>query len=230
MDKSRKINKKIGPDKEGPAGKWCGWFVIIAAGAGIGICLYLYSLHVALLMGEIKGGLLCGSDNGLGCHSVASSPYCAKASKYLKLAESGTHGIARFVFRHFPLDKSCNRMLSSTVHPGACLLGEGAACADEQGRFWEYHDIAFGTRGNISRSKVTDIASNIGLDLNAFNQCLDSGRGLSVVSEDINAAYKAGVKSTPTLFINGRRLAGVPKPWMLNEILLHSEKHMILSN
>ena len=153
-------------------------------------------------------------------------PFCATASRYIKLAESGTHDTARFVFRHYPLDKSCNRRLRSDVHPGACLLAEGAACAFEQNRFWEYHDIAFETKGSISRSVVMDIASKIGLNLGEFKSCLDSGRGLKVVNEDIQAAYNADVKGTPTLFINGRRLGGVPKPWMLIEFLQYSQKHL----
>jgi protein-disulfide isomerase len=112
------------------------------------------------------------------------------------------------------------------VHPGACLLAEGSVCANEQNRFWEYHDIAFETKGNISQPVVMDIASDIGLDLVAFQSCLNSGRGLRVVEEDIKAATQAGVKSTPTLFINGRGLRGVPKPWMLNEILQYSKKNL----
>jgi protein-disulfide isomerase/uncharacterized membrane protein len=431
MAKSRKKNKNIETPKPKkletpqmePGGKRSGWFIIILAAAGLGICLYLYSLHVALLMGEIKSGPLCGADGGLGCQSVASSPYssmmglplaswgavfysalvllgfgvvifwrdcgrvylrwvlclaglglaldlylayvmvfriqaacwlcistyvinvviilmvaksvwqepkpraplraifpgakdaqgidlyyrnaikglliggillasvvgvagsqfisksltgddrerlvklktqlakqkiravyadnrpvmgaddsavtvvefsdflcpyCAKASKYLKLAESGNHDTARFMFRHYPLDKSCNRGVSSNIHPGACLLAEGSVCADEQNRFWQYHDIAFETKGKISQSVVMDIASNIGLDLSAFKNCLNSGRGLRVVKEDIKAAIQAGVKSTPTLFINGRGLRGVPKPWMLNEILQYSKKNLFL--
>jgi protein-disulfide isomerase len=178
---------------------------------------------------EVKNRPAMGSD-GAGVTVVEFSdfrcPFCSKASKYIKLAESGTHDTVRFVFRHFPLDKSCNSKLHSNVHPGACLLAEGAVCADEQNKFWEYHDIAFETKGSISRSVVMDNASKIGLDLGEFKSCLDSGRGLKVVSEDIEAAYNAGVKSTPTLFINGRRLRGVPKPWVLNEILQYSQKHL----
>ena len=94
-----------------------------------------------------------------------------------------------------------------------------SACANEQNRFWDYHDIAFETKGKISQADLMDIASTQNLDLEAFKSCLDSDRGLRVVQEDINAAIHAGVRSTPTLFINGRGLSGVPKPWMLNEIL-----------
>jgi protein-disulfide isomerase len=50
------------------------------------------------------------------------------------------------------------------------------------------------------------------------------------VSEDINAAVKAGVNSTPTLFVNGRKLRGVPKPWVFNEILQYSKKNLAPPN
>ncbi|CAB1084862.1 hypothetical protein JY97_05945 [Alkalispirochaeta odontotermitis] len=75
--KKAKITKKMKPDAAPgeSRGQWGGWLVIVTAATGLGICLYLYSLHVSLLMGEIKGGILCGTDNGLGCHAVASSPY-----------------------------------------------------------------------------------------------------------------------------------------------------------
>ena len=74
MEKTNSTNKKIETAQGKTKGQWSGWFVIITAAAGLGICLYLYSFHVALLMGEIKSGILCGIENGLGCHSVASSP------------------------------------------------------------------------------------------------------------------------------------------------------------
>ena len=154
-------------------------------------------------------------------------PYCAKAAKYLKLAGAGNYDKARFVFRHYPLDKSCNRRLSSNVHPGACLLAEGAVCAQEQDKFWDYHDIAFETKSPISRSVLSNIAAGIGLDINSFDSCLNSGRGLKVVNEDINAAFNAGVTGTPTIFINGRRLRGVPKPWVISELLQFSENHLL---
>ncbi len=75
MAKSRKKNKIIETPQIEHGGKRSGWFVIILAAAGLGICLYLYSLHIALLMGEIKSGPLCGADGGLGCQAVASGPY-----------------------------------------------------------------------------------------------------------------------------------------------------------
>ena len=50
-------------------------------------------------------------------------------------------------------------------------------------------------------------------------------RGRKVVAEDIDAAANAGVTGTPTIFINGRRLRGVPKPWVVNELLKFGERY-----
>jgi len=66
---------QIDSDHQRHWGKWGGWFVIVMASVGFGVCLYLYSLHLDLLKGEIKGALLCGAGEGFDCHSVASSPY-----------------------------------------------------------------------------------------------------------------------------------------------------------
>ncbi|MBW2412117.1 MAG: vitamin K epoxide reductase family protein, partial [Deltaproteobacteria bacterium] len=75
MAKSRKNKKKVQTVQTDPGIKRRGWFVVILGAVGLGICLYLYSIHMELLMGEVKSAALCGTDNGLGCHSVASGPY-----------------------------------------------------------------------------------------------------------------------------------------------------------
>lgn len=86
---SKKINnQRADAVQDNRSGKWSGWLVIILAAAGVIITFYLYSLHVALIMGDIKSGPLCGTANGLGCHSVASSPYSSLLG--LPLAAWGT--------------------------------------------------------------------------------------------------------------------------------------------
>ena len=75
MGRSKRQNRKIKSAPKEHGDKSSGWFIVILAIAGLSICIYLYSLHVNLLMGEIKSGLLCSSENQLGCHSVASSSY-----------------------------------------------------------------------------------------------------------------------------------------------------------
>ncbi|MBT8371310.1 MAG: hypothetical protein KJO34_10135, partial [Deltaproteobacteria bacterium] len=78
MNKSRTGNANIVADTEAHPKKWSGWLVIVISLAGLSICLYLFSLHVDLLKGEIKSGLLCGAaNNGFGCqwHPAASAAY-----------------------------------------------------------------------------------------------------------------------------------------------------------
>ena len=70
MSKSSTSKKKIIANQKERPSKWRGWLVIVTAASGLSICLYLYSIHVALLMGEIKSGILCGTENGLGCQQM----------------------------------------------------------------------------------------------------------------------------------------------------------------
>jgi uncharacterized membrane protein len=98
MGKKLKVKKDEEIKNASQVITWRGWFVIAAAVAGLGICLYLYSFHIALLLGEIKGGLLCGADNGLGCNSVSSSPYSSLLG--LPLALWGTGVVGRHILCH----------------------------------------------------------------------------------------------------------------------------------
>src|SRR5438093_1453862 len=69
-------------------------------------------------------------------------PHCAEAFPELrKLLRSRSD--VRLVFRHYPLDSSCNTSLPVPLHPNACLAAIAAECAGDQGRFWEYHDVLF---------------------------------------------------------------------------------------
>ena len=77
MGKTRKAITETVIDNARPGIAWRGWLVTAAGVAGLVICLYLYTFHIALLMGEIKGGLLCGAGNGMGCNSVSASPYAS---------------------------------------------------------------------------------------------------------------------------------------------------------
>ena len=86
----------------------------------------------------------------------------------------------------------------------------GSACADEQGRFWDYHDVLFShtagrNKGVFTKPKLEQYAADIGLDSNAFNVCVESGRYEDWVKAQTEAGRQLGVNATPTLFINGQR-------------------------
>lgn len=90
------------------------------------------------------------------------------------------------------------------------LAAAASECADEQGRFWDYHDILFKYtagrgKGVFTRPKLEQYGADIGLDSTAFNACVESGRYEDWVRKQTDAGRQLGVNSTPTLFINGQR-------------------------
>lgn len=105
----------------------------------------------------------------------------------------------RFVYRDLPLPQ---------IHPDAILAAQAAECADEQDAFWEFHDLIFSNQQDLSRNALGSFAVQMELDINTFNQCLDSGRYQLEVSADMQAAASYGIQGTPTFFINGRPIVG----------------------
>lgn len=135
-------------------------------------------------------------------------PHCARAYRDLKRVLPRFGSDVRVVFRHFPLDKSCNPAVTSSAHPYACLAAAASECAADQGRFWEYHDVLFDNQPALSRDHLLRYAEDIGLDRARFVACLDSDAPREAVRRDISAAEKLGITSTPTFLLNGRVLRG----------------------
>jgi protein-disulfide isomerase/uncharacterized membrane protein len=110
-------------------------------------------------------------------------------------------------FKNYPLEQACNPHISSTVHPGACVLALGALCAQEQGKFWPYHDKVFASPPSSPSAKdVTRLAGEASLDAAAFEGCLTAAKTRERLAAEVAEAHGAGVDGTPTVFINGRRL------------------------
>ena len=105
----------------------------------------------------------------------------------------------RLVYRDFPLE---------SIHANAFPAAEAANCANEQGQFWPYHDMLFSMEKGLSTRAYTDYASELGLNLDDFEACLESGKYKEEVQADFDFAAELGVRSTPTFFINGIALVG----------------------
>jgi len=88
-----------------------------------------------------------------------------------------------------------------------------ARAAQEQGRFWEYHDILYQNQkgensGAFSDEDLVTFAEEAGLDVERFEEALESGEYDEVVEEDFREAQEAGIQGTPSFTINGRTLVG----------------------
>jgi protein-disulfide isomerase len=104
----------------------------------------------------------------------------------------------RVVFKDLPL----------AFHEGALPAAEAARCAGEHGRFWEYHDLLFVAQPAFARTDLLTYAKRLDLPEESFAACLDSGRHRDAVKADAAEGRAAGVRGTPTFFVNGRRLVG----------------------
>ncbi len=118
-----------------------------------------------------------------------------KANVDLALIETGR---AKFIFHDFPL---------VAMHPNAFLAARAARCAEDQGKFWEYHDELF--RQQVRWSPEPDpaptfesYAEALGLDTGDFRSCLNSDRHADLVSANLRLAEAIGVPQTPTILVN----------------------------
>jgi protein-disulfide isomerase len=127
-------------------------------------------------------------------------PFCRKwhAETFARLMESFP-GQIRFVFRDFPL---------SSIHPNAAPAAEAANCAGEQGKYWEFSEMLFSGEYSLGAQAYTQYASDLGLEGQAFADCVSSGRYEQEVIADLEWAANLGVRSTPTFFINGLPVVG----------------------
>ena len=88
-----------------------------------------------------------------------------------------------------------------TLHPFAHKAGQAAECADDQGRFWDYHDVLFQNQRALDVESLKLYAETVGLDTEDFGACLDSGAKAQLVLDDVQNAQNYGVRATPTFFI-----------------------------
>ena len=138
-------------------------------------------------------------------------PYCKKLAGNVEvlLEDPAIADKVRVGFMHFPMHQSCNaNELSRSLHKYACASSAAAVCAQEQGRFWEMHDLLFRNNSRLRTSNLRGYARELGLDEERWNACVGAQSTRDKLNADSKAGGDAGVTGTPSLFINGRRLVG----------------------
>jgi protein-disulfide isomerase len=108
----------------------------------------------------------------------------------------------RIVWKHYPLD----------FHKDSPLAHLAAMAANNQGKFWEYHDKLFANQPKIQRQYLLQYARELNLDMKRFEADLDGARGKSAIDADLAEAKTLGVSGTPAFFVNGHFLSGA-KPY-----------------
>jgi protein-disulfide isomerase len=132
-------------------------------------------------------------------------PACGRWATFIepvikeRLVETGK---ARYVFYDFPL---------GGTHVHSFLAARAGRCANEQGKFWEYHQALFARQNEWSferkpEDKLLEYAGQVGLDRDQFEQCLRSDKYAREVSENKEFGELLGVDGTPSIYVNGQKL------------------------
>ena len=124
--------------------------------------------------------------------------FCRRAVPMLQSLLDAYPNNVRIVFRDFPMDS----------HPAARVAAEAARCANDQGKFWEYHDLLFANQGKLGVDALKQYAQQLSLNADDFSTCLTSRKHKAAVDRDIEDGRKVAVSGTPTFFVNGRAVVG----------------------
>jgi protein-disulfide isomerase/uncharacterized membrane protein len=147
-------------------------------------------------------------------------PFCRRFTGYMKKAFEDPEGQPfSYAFRHFPLSSECNPYVKKNMHPRACHAAIAAICAQEQGSFWEMHDLLFAHQHELEDEDLRRYAVKIGLDADLFKTCTQGESARKRLDLDISEAKRFGVPATPVFFVNGWRHFGAKRPKKIREAL-----------
>ncbi len=132
-------------------------------------------------------------------------PYCTQFVNTVQtqfIKDYVTTGKVRYVAR-----------MVAFLTPASQTAAEAAYCAEDQGKFWPYHDLLYAQRGLtadgvFTPDRLKEYASQLGLNTGQFNSCLDNHKHAADVQAATNAAVGLGVNGTPTIYVNGQPLVG----------------------
>ncbi len=130
-------------------------------------------------------------------YSDTECPFCKQFHSTMRriIEEYGKSGKVAWVYRHFPIDQ---------LHSKARQEAEALECANELGgsaKFWEYTNLLYDTttsNNSLDPAELPKMAKKVGLDVNAFNTCLSSGKYKDKVDADYQEIVKSGGRGTPT--------------------------------
>jgi len=132
-------------------------------------------------------------------------PACIATEPYIEEIYKQFQDSVKLEFKQFPL----------SIHNYAQKAAEASFCAQDFGKFWEYHGELFKANGQLDNASLVKVAKGLGIDEAKFQNCLASGKKQARVQQDITEGTALGVNGTPTFFVNGEKVEGT----FLSEII-----------
>jgi len=136
-------------------------------------------------------------------------PFCGRAKPVIDSLFAHYGDQVRLEYRHYPLPD----------HAYAGRAAQAAVEAQEQGAFWRYHDLLFAHQDRLTDVDLIGYADSLKLDADRFASALSNSKHIEVVERDIALGLSLAVTGTPTFFVNGYRLVGVPPLWVFETAL-----------
>jgi protein-disulfide isomerase len=193
------------------------FYLLLGTVAVAGIAALVYQMgkpnsvsipvNVTVLAADTAGfrGYLIGADSAPVEISVFADYQCPACGQFENVQwpvvqqQLISTGLVRWRYRDFPLD----------MHPHARLAAHAAACAADQGKFWEMHERLYQNQGEWSAARnaagtFSDYAKALGLDGGAYDACMKSAKFAGRIQASVDEGNKLGVNGTPTFLIGGR--------------------------
>ncbi len=136
-------------------------------------------------------------------------PYCIRGAETLDQVKEKYGDKVTIVYRHFPLP----------MHDRAHRAAEASECANDQGKFWAYHDQLFANQRAMTEEDLARYATASELDVAKFTECLNSDKHVATVDEDMKDGANAGMSGTPGFYINGVFLGGAMPIEKFSEVI-----------
>lgn len=142
-------------------------------------------------------------------------PACGAFSRSWEAFEAAHPGQVVLLFRHYPL----------SIHRFAYPAARAAECAAAQGRYPEVHKLLMASQDSLGLIPFVEIGRRGRIpDLDGFESCLASTATMAIVEEDRRLGQEVGVQATPTVFVNGVRIPGLPDSSKLETLFKEHQK------
>ena len=122
-------------------------------------------------------------------------PFCKRHATTVMpdiIKEFVDSGKVRIVMREFPIEN---------LHKNAKDASLAALCSNEQGKYWQMHDVLFANQKALAPDDLKKYAATLGLDTDAFNRCLDEGKYAQQVAASVSEGQKLGISGTPSFVV-----------------------------
>ncbi|MCE5241707.1 MAG: thioredoxin domain-containing protein [Syntrophobacteraceae bacterium] len=166
-----------------------------------GVAIHIREPQMRLARVNVEGSQSLGPSDApvvIVQYSDYQCPVCRDSHETIRKVREAYAGKVRWVFKDYPLRK----------HLYAHEAAQAARCAGEQNKFWEYQDALYTAKEELKRGQLIKSAEELGLDVERFKQCLESGRYKTAVDRDVEGANKTGITSIPAYIINGKIVVG----------------------